>query len=143
MKEERDPLRYFQAQLSINKEDLDEELSNFPSMFFTVSDYYLDAHKHRRRLEARLDRKYNTITTALRRAAHDAGEKVTEAQIKQEALIHPSYTKSQAKLADAVYIQDRWQALKDAFIQKSFSLKGLVALSSDERFQHDTARKRG
>lgn len=138
----KDPLLHFQAKLRINKEDLDEELSEFPSLFYTVSDHYLETHRRVKRLQERLDRKLATLAAALRIAAHDEGIKTTETQLKQEVLIHPDYRKMKARLADAVYIQDRWAALKDAMVQKSFSIKGLVTLANNENYQSDSRRGR-
>ena len=138
-----DPLLVFQAKLRINKEDLDEELSEFPSMFYTVSDHYLEAHRRVKRLQERMDRRFATLASALRGAAHDAGVHTTETQLKQEVLIHPDYRKIKARLSDAVYVQDRWAALKDAMVQKSFSIKGLVTLANDEKYQSDSRRGRG
>lgn len=139
----QDPLLIFQAKLRINKENLDEELAEFPNMFYTVSDHYLEAHRRVKRLQERMDRKFATLAAALRSAAHDEGIKTTETQLKQEVLIHPDYRKMKARLADAVYIQDRWAALKDAMVQKSFSIKGLVTLANDEKYQSDSRRGRG
>ena len=67
-----DPLLVFQAKLRINKEDLDEELSEFPSMFYTVSDHYLESHRRVKRLQERMYVRFATLASALRCAAHTA-----------------------------------------------------------------------
>ena len=139
-------LMFYQKSLSINRENLDEDLANFPSLFYTVSDHYLEAVKHTKRLQQRLDIQFAAIASGLRSAAQrEIGKKgvkpYTETQIKQEVLLHPKYRKARAKHSDAVYIQDRWSALKDAFIQKSFSLKGLVSLAVSENYQSESAIK--
>ena len=131
----------FEKQLEVDRDRLDEELSNFPSIFYTVTDHYLEARKHVKRLEARLDRTSASLSSALRSAAlQDEGKKAPETQLKQEVSLHPKYKKMKSKLSDAVYIQDRWSALKDAFIQKSFALKGLVSLVQSEQYQVDSAK---
>lgn len=140
-KQEQDPLLFYQKQLKVDKENLDEELSNFPSLFYTVSEHYLEAYKHVKRLEQRMDRKFASLASAFRSAADSEGSKITETQIKQEVEIHPTYRKAKAKLSDAVYIKDRWGALKDAYNQKSFSMKGLVSLANDEKYQSESSSK--
>jgi len=133
----RDQLKFYEKSLSIDKENLDEEIANFPSMFWTVSDFYLDAYRHCKRLEERLDRTFASIAGALRSAAQEekGARGVTETQIKQEVVLHPRYRKLKARLNQARYVKDRWAALKDSYLQKSFSLKGLVQLSMHENFQ--------
>ncbi len=139
----REQLKHYESKLRIDKENLDEDIAEFPSLYFTISDYYLDAVKHRKRLEQRLDRRFAEIASAIRRNAADTSVKITEAGIKNEVMIHPKYLKLKAKLHDAVYIQDRWSALKDAFLQKSFSLKGLVSLAVSEHYQSDRLKNLG
>lgn len=131
-------LRFYEKSLEINKENLDEELSGFPGIFYTVTDHYLSAMKHRKRLQARLDVEFAALASAIR-SAHLQEGKITETQIKQEIPLHPKYRKLNARLADAVYIQDRWSALKEAYIQKSFALKGLVSLAVHEQYQSDSS----
>lgn len=135
-------LKHFQSQLRIDRETLDEELANFPGLYYTISDHYLEASKRKKRLEERLERKFAEIASAIRHAAHDTNTKMTEAAIKQEVLIHPKYRKLRARLQDAVYIRDRWAILKDAHLQKSFSLKSLVGLKISERHQRDSTNQK-
>lgn len=140
-------MRNLEAGLRINKENLDEEVANLPSVFYTVSDHYLEALKHSKRLQARVDRTFAKLASAMRSAAHAEGgaRAITETQIKQEILLHPIYRKLKAKVTSAQYVQDRWSVLKDAYIQKSFSLKGLVSLAVSEQYQspHSTKSGRG
>lgn len=140
-------MKHLEAGLRINKDNLDEEVANLPSVFYTVSDYYLEALKKSKRLQERMDRTQASLASALRSAAHEehGARGYTETQIKQEVLIHPKYRKLKAKHTDSIYIQDRWQVLKEAYIQKSFSLKGLVSLAVSEQYQspHSTKRGRG
>ena len=87
-------LIFYEKQLSIDKEDLDNEIANFPSLFYTISDHYLEALKSSKRLQSRLDRKFAELAGAIRSAALvEEKYKITESQIKQEVLIHPSYRK--------------------------------------------------
>ncbi len=132
-------LKFYERSLEINKDNLDEELSNFPGIFYTISDHYLSALKHRKRLQARLDIEFAALASAIRSAALETEGKITETQIKQEVPLHPKYRKLNARLADAVYIQDRWSALKEAYVQKSFALKGLVSLAVHEQYQSDSS----
>ena len=142
-------IKFYESLLRINKDDLDNEVADLPGLFYVVADNYLEALKQTKRLQERLDRTFASLASALRTAAHSEGlssRQVTETQIKQEVTLHPQYRKLKAKLIGAMYIQDRWQVLKEAYIQKSFALKGLVSLAVSEQFQspHSTKQsKRG
>jgi len=138
-------MQHLEAGLRINKENLDEEVANLPSVFYTVSDHYLEALKHSKRLQERLDRTFARLASAMRSAAQAEGgaRAITETQLKQEVLIHPKYRKLKAKLVSAQYVQDRWSALKDGYIQKSFSLKGLVSLAVSEQYQSPHSTRTG
>lgn len=137
-------MRNLEAGLRINKENLDVEVADLPAIFFTVSDHYLEALKQSKRFQQRLDRTQASLASALRSAANAEGgsRAITETQIKQEVLLHPRYRKLKAKHSDAQYIQDRWSVLKDAYIQKSFSLKGLVSLAVSEQYQSPHSTKK-
>lgn len=136
----KDALEYYQARLKISKEKLDEELANFPSMFYAVSDYYVDADRSAKRLAQRLEREKASISSALRSTADEEGEKKTETQLKQEVSLHPKVVKLQSRLRQAEKMAKRWDVLKESYVQKSFSLKGLVSLAMHENYQSETAK---
>ncbi len=135
----KDQLEFYQASLKIDRDNLDEELSNFPSAFYTVSDYYVDADRRAKRLEQRLEREKASISLTLRDVAAEEGIKKTETQFKQEVQLHPKIQTLMTKLSQAKKQVKRWDTLKEAMIQKSFSLKGLVSLAMHENFQNSTA----
>lgn len=139
-------LLFFERSLRIDKDKLDDEVAELPGIFYTVSDHYLDALKHSKRLQERMDRQFAGLASALRSAAQaeHGARSVTETQIKQEVVLHPQYRKMKARYTQAQYVQDRWQILKEAYIQKSFALKGLVSLAVSEQFQspHSTKKRR-
>lgn len=136
----KDALEYYQARLKIDKDDLDNELADFPAMFYAVSDYYVDADRNAKRLEQRLEREKASIASALRTTADEEGEKKTETQLKQEVSLHPKVVKLQSRLRQAQKMAKRWDVLKESYIQKSFSLKGLVSLAMHENYQSETAK---
>lgn len=129
----------YKAGLRINKDDLDNELSQFPMAFFSVSDKFAEAERYAKRLSQRVDRERASITAALREAAVEEGEKPTETRLKQEASLHPRIVKLEGKLRSAHNHARRWEILKDAYVQMSFSLKGLVSLAMHENFQSSHA----
>lgn len=137
-------LKHFEASLRINREDLDNEVADLPGLFYTVADHYLEALKQSKRLQERLDRQAASLSSALRSAAQEesSARSVTETRIKQEVALHPTYRKLKAKLLQAQYVQDRWSVLKEAYIQKSFALKGLVSLAVSEQYQTPHATNR-
>jgi len=137
----KDPLKHYEARLRIEKEKLDEELAEFPSAFYTICDYYIDADRRAKRLEQRLNREKASIASILREVAREesGARGVTETQIKQEVALHPKVQTLISKHAQAEKHSKRWEILKDAMVQKSFSLKGLVSLAMHENYQHSHA----
>jgi len=136
-------LEYYQARLKVDKDNLDEELSNFPSMFFGVSDYFVDADRQARRLAQRVERERVGIISAMRDVAVEEEMKFTETQLKQDATLHPKLQKLQARLRQAEKIARKWEVLKESYVQKSFSLKGLVSLAVHENYQTSHATVEG
>lgn len=137
----KDPLKHYEASLKIDKAKLDEELSLFPSAFYTICDFLIDADRRAKRLEQRLIREKAAYGTVLRDVAREEGgaRAVTETQIKQEVALHPKVRTLTAKHAQAEKHAKRWEVLKEAMVQKSFSLKGLVSLAMHEQYQSDHA----
>lgn len=136
----KDALEFYQSQLKIDRNELDKELSEFPSAFYTVCDYLVDAERRAKRLEQRLNREKASISSALREVAEEEGiRNYTETRIKQETSMHPKVQTLTTKLAQAEKVAKRWDTLKEAMVQKSFSLKGLVSLAMHENFQTSTA----
>lgn len=137
-------MRFYESSLRIDKDNLDEEVANFPGLFWTISDFYLDALKDSKRRQERLDRLFASLKSIMRSVANEeqGSRGVTETQLKEEVLLHPKYRKMKARLLDAQYVLDRWSALKDAYVQKSFSLKGLVSLAVSEQYQSPHATDR-
>jgi len=135
------PLKHYEARLKINKDDLDNELAEFPSAFYTICDYYIDADRRAKRLGQRLDRERASIASVLRDVAREesGARGVTETQIKQEVGLHPKVQTLISKHAQAEKQAKRWETLKEAMVQKSFSLKGLVSLAMHENYQHSHA----
>ena len=137
----KNPLKHYEAMLRIDKAKLDEELENFPSAFYTICDYYIDADRRAKRLHQRLDRERASIGSVLRDVAREEGgsRAITETQIKQEVGLHPKVQTLISKHAQAEKQSKRWETLKEAMVQKSFSLKGLVSLAMHENYQHSHA----
>jgi hypothetical protein len=141
----KDPLKHYEASLKIDKDNLDDELSLFPSAFYTICDYLIDADRRAKRLGQRLSREKAAIATVLRDVAREEGgaRSVTETQIKQEVSLHPKVRTLTAKHAQAEKHAKRWETLKEAMVQKSFSLKGLVSLAMHEQYQSAHATVNG
>ncbi len=137
----KDALKLYESRLKIDRENLDEELSEFPSAFYTICDYYIDADRRAKRLWQRLERERAGIGSVLRDVAREErrNRTVTETQIKQEVALHPKVQRLISKHAQAEKHAKRWETLKEAMVQKSFSLKGLVQLAMHEHFQSSHA----
>jgi len=141
----KDQLKFYEARLKIDKDSLDEELAEFPSAFYTICDFLIDADRRTKRLEQRLNRERAGIASVLRDVAREeSGSRgVTETQIKQEVALHPKVQTLISKHAQAEKHAKRWETLKEAMVQKSFSLKGLVSLAMHENYQHSHATVEG
>jgi hypothetical protein len=121
----RDNLR---DQLSIDKDDLDTSLIEQPDLYYHVAECFSEAVADRDSAKLDLEQALAGLDEQLRQEAAAREEKVTEVLIQRRLATHPriqELERSSLRLRAEV---DKWQALKEAYQQRSFMLRELVQM---------------
>jgi hypothetical protein len=121
----RDELK---TKLKIDVDYLDRALIEQPSLFYTVADQFAMAVAERDAAKLELDEKMAELDQDIRAEAVSLGEKVTEASIQRRLATLPTIKDAERNLLEGKAKADEWQALKEAYQQRSFMLRELVAL---------------
>lgn len=143
----RDPdeelLKELQEGLQIDKNGLDEELRHQPELFHKVADRHAilvslrDAAKQEIKVvEAEVDRK-------IRKDLESRDQKVTEKEIESLKVQHPQVLKANDEYLDLSQKVGRWQALKEAFIQRNYVLEPMVRLFLASYYGEVTVSRNG
>lgn len=116
------------GQLSIDKDALDDCLMEQPDLYYYVAEGYALAVAARD--AAKLDLEQTTAEKAerIRAAALAADEKLTEASISRQLATDTDIADLEEGLLELRAKADMWQALKEAFQQRSFMLRELVQM---------------
>lgn len=123
-----DLLRDYEGFLLIDKHDLDTAIAEQASLFYQVGEKTSEALSIRDDLKKRMDETYADVTLAVREEAKTAGIKMTEDTVKQEALLDGDYQEAQSRYFKAKAAADKWQNLKDSFIQRGYMLRHMTDL---------------
>jgi hypothetical protein len=120
--------------LRIDRNNLDKDVIQQPQLYWEVSRNLTEALDKKDQLKDLMERTFAKISNDIR------GEepKSTESKLKELTTIDPEYQTSRNDYLNAKAIADKWQALKDAFSQRSFMLKELVSLYSANYFSEST-----
>jgi hypothetical protein len=121
-------LESLRSKLSIDKDDLDNALVEQPDLYYHVADAYVTAVADRDAAKLDLEQATADLDKQFRGAAAAAEEKLTETSLQRKIATTP---RIQNMEKDLLYLRadaDRWQALKEAFQQRSFMLRELVAM---------------
>ncbi len=116
------------AGLAISEEDLNSCLIEQPELFFSVADAYAYASAERDAAKLALEEVMSELDQQLRLKAAKDEEKVTEASLGRHLATLPRVQKAQREFLECKADADEWGALKEAFVQRSFMLRELVAL---------------
>lgn len=139
-------LETLREQLQIDRDDLDTCLVEQPDLYYHVAEAYVLAVA--KRDEAKLDLEQATadLDKQFREAAAAAEEKVTEAALSRKLASAPRIQKLERELLGLRVEADKWQALKEAFQQRSFMMRELVAMfirrMSDVSLEHGNQSSR-
>lgn len=114
--------------LKIDRDDLDSCLVDQPGLFFHVAEQVTEAKAKADGLKLDLEETMATEDGRFRALCATNGEKVTEAGIQNYLKTLPAIQTLQRKVLDARTAADHWAALKEAYQQRSYMLKELVAL---------------
>lgn len=114
--------------LAIDKNQLDVELMQQSQNFYEVSAQYADAVNRRDTVKKELKEAEAAAYFRVKQALLDAGDKATEAATEARVLQDEDCIDFREELLAANLEVEQLSALKDAFIQRSYVLKDLVAL---------------
>jgi len=126
--EDSDPRLELEGNLRIDQDNLDECLVEQPGFFYHVAEEVANANARRDTLKLELEELMAEEDGKLRSAAARAEEKVTEASIQNHLRTLPTVQAAQRKYLAARTQSESWAALKEAYSQRSYMLKELVAL---------------
>jgi hypothetical protein len=138
---QKNPLQELRDRLRIDRDELDVSLEEQPELYYHV------AHAHAQAVAeadtAKLDRDQGLaeLDKEIRAEFDKAGTKFTENRIFQELQMLPEARELRLTRYKALEVVNDWQALKDAYHQRSFMLRELVALYIAQR--HDSAMAGG
>lgn len=127
--------------LAIDRTDLDRCLMEQPEVYYHVSRAFTQAVAERDAFKLTLEERQAQADQDIRAAALRNDEKLTEASIQNKLKTMPEIQELRHEYMDKCKEADDWQALKEAFQQRSFMLRELVALFIAQR--HDLAMESG
>lgn len=114
--------------LKINKNALDEEVEQQPEIYGEVADAAALAKSQVDALEERLKETEADLDMRIRTEAEQAGERLTENQIRNEVAGHKERKTLAIKLIKAKELRGRLEALERAYRHKSYALRDMVDL---------------
>lgn len=114
--------------MRIDKTDLDTMLIEQPQLYYDVA-YDLAWHiSFRDGMKQELDELEAKLDAKFRHDAAVAEERITETEIKRNIATDSDVQEMRRKLWKQNQVVGRWDALKQAYTQRSYVLKDLVAL---------------
>lgn len=126
------------ADLEIDRDGLDDCLVKQPELFYHVSEAYVIAVAERDEVKLKLDEAIAGLDQQIRRKAAEDDERITEATIQQRIKVAPLIQQLQREHLSVRQEADSWQALKEAFQQRSYMLRELVALHISRLRERDS-----
>lgn len=118
----------FKKHLQIDRNDLDTCLMMQPELYYGVSERLVHLTSERDSLKLHVEEETAAEDKRIREEAVRYEEKTTESSIQQKIKLVKSIQKLQQDLLDKRREVDEFQAMKEAFSQRSFMLRELVAL---------------
>lgn len=128
----------FRGYLVINKNALDEEVTQQPSLFFAVAEAYAEAATERDSLKELL----GTIDAQLDAIVREEleGEKVTESLVKNRIQVHPNHKAAFESYLEAKQKADVLGALKDAFHTRGYLVRDLCSLALANYYESNAVK---
>lgn len=114
--------------LQIDRNTLDEEIESQASLFDQVAERAVMAISVRDEAKADMEITYAKCSDNARRAAIEAGEKITEAAVKEVASMSKAYLQAEKDYREAKQQADIWDALRSSFDQRGKMLRELAQL---------------
>lgn len=129
------------AELVIDADALSDCLICQPQLYYDVTSEHVRAVADRDAKKLELDEVRAETDRDIRAHYAKSGDKITEAAIQQQIMLDRNVKTLTSEYLGTRDAADQWQALKEAFQQRSFMLRELVALHVSER--HDIAQAAG
>jgi hypothetical protein len=140
--------------LVIDRDDLEGCLTDHSDNFFYIADAHVRAVAKRDALKLEIEELHAALDRNIREQAAKNEEKTTEAGIQQKIKDDPDMRDLKQQLLNASQKADEWGALKEAFYQRGYMLRELVAItlkklsmegeiSSTERATNELRAKQG
>jgi len=123
----------FKKYLKIDEHALDKEVSRQPELFFEVAQRSAIKLGERDAAKLALEQAYAVVSLGIRE--DNVGKKTTEGLIDQLTKSDDAYISYQDDYLTAKQLAESWDALKDAFSQRSFMLRELASLYIAGYFQ--------
>ena len=117
-----------EAEIAIDRENLDAELINHANWHWHASKEAIDAISLRDNAKADVDNFEANLNLTFRREAAHRNERITEATVDSLVRSDPDRIKLLERYLIAKRTAERWVALRDSFVQKGYALKELVTL---------------
>lgn len=154
--EKTDPTAPYRDKIKIDRNDLDTMLIEQPQHYADVAHQFALAISRRDRAKHVLDETRARIDNEERQLARDNEEKVTDSLLTARITVHPDVVQANKVRDQWARMAAIWEALKEAFEQRSYALKDLCALyhagywanstgggerrdASDRRYEDDKA----
>ena len=118
--------------LRIDEDNIDTCLVDQPGRFYQAAEAVAQANAARDTIKLELDELLAELGQLVRQAAADAEEKITEAGIQMKLTSMPKVQAKQRELLQTRSRAEHALALKEAYHQRSFMLRELVALQLAE-----------
>ena len=128
-------LAELQAQLAIDKSVLDDEVIRQPVLFYTISEQLTDASAQRDAAKEELATVDAEMDSHWRKKLAKLQDKVTEKMVANHVQTSAEHEAAFKTYLEAKTKADKLSALKDAFQQRSYMLRDLVALYSANYYE--------
>jgi hypothetical protein len=118
----------FRGELEIDRSDLESCLQNQAGLFYDIASAQVQAAAIRDAAKLDMDELHASLDKEIREAAAVNEEKTTETGIANAIKNEQRMQKAQRAHLDAKTEAEEWGAMKEAFHQRSYMLRELVAL---------------
>lgn len=134
-------LEEFEQYLRIDKNALDEALTQQSQLFYKVADAFTEAVAERDALKEKLSLVDAELDGEIRVWLEKDGEKFTEAMVRNQVQAHKDH-----EAAFNVYIKaktraDKIQAMKDSFKMRGYAIRDLCELHVTGYFDHQSVKE--
>lgn len=122
-----------QSDIAVNRSDLQEEFMRQPGLIYFYTARAADAQMQTANFKLRLEATEARVASNIRRDALDAGEKTTEATVKEKVRLHPTVVGIEHALIKAKKVEQVLDGVVQSLRHKKDSLMMLGWMERDER----------